>query len=228
MQMVDQQQTGEDSSASYYMAEGGSGYVTASNSTAADGLTKQIDPSVQASATVSLEQYAPMDVTSQWKMILHEESNQYYYWNTLTGETSWEIPAVLSQTATAYGTGYHESGPMVTDAYNLSSGVEPSYLQQPVESVYTGTDCSTSLTAQPGEGNKSEDHYVKSFGTDGHQVECQIDSAVNYQPSQEELAGPRNSDHVQATAVQVSATDLPSRLLSQSEGLLEKLRSLKK
>ncbi|XP_013673229.2 formin-binding protein 4 isoform X1 [Brassica napus] len=228
MQMVDQQQTGEDPSASYYMAEGGSGYVTASNSTAADGLTKQIDPSVQASATVSLEQYALMDVTSQWKMILHEESNQYYYWNTLTGETSWEIPAVLSQTATAYGTGYHESGPMVTDAYNLSSGVEPSYLQQPVENVYTGTDCSTSLTAQPGEGNKSEDHYAKSFGTDGHQVECQIDSAVNYQPSQEELAGPRNSDHVQATAVQVSATDLPFRLLSQSEGLLEKLRSLKK
>ncbi|CAN6968413.1 unnamed protein product [Brassica oleracea var. botrytis] len=221
IEMVDQQQTGEDSSATYFKAEGGSGYVTASNSITSDGLTKQTDPLVQAPGTVSFEYHAPTDVTSQWKMILHEESNQYYYWNTLTGETSWEVPAVLTQTATAYGTGYNESGHMITDAYNLSSGVEPSYLQQPVENMYPGTDCSISLTAELGERNKSEDHYAKSLETDGHQVECQIDSAVNYQPSQEELAGPRNLDHV-------LATDLPSRLLSQSEGLLEKLGSLKK
>ncbi|KAF8048635.1 hypothetical protein N665_2449s0005 [Sinapis alba] len=229
MQMVNQPQIVEDSSATYFKAEGGSGYATVSNSTAFDGLNKQTDPSVQASGTVSLEYHTPTDVTSQWKMILHEESNQYYYWNTLTGETSWEIPAVLTQTATAYGTAYSESGHMVTDAYNLSSGVEPSYLQQPMENIYTGADCSTSLTAELGERNKSEDHYAKSLVIDGHQVECQIDSAVNYQPCQEEpTTGPVNSDHVQATFDQGAATDLPSRLLSQGEGLLEKLRSLKK
>ncbi|CDY24199.1 BnaC01g37790D [Brassica napus] len=228
IKMVDQQQTAEDSSASFFKAEGGSGYVTASYSTASGGLNKQTGPSVQATGTVSLEYHAPMDVTSQWKMILHEESNQYYYWNTLTGETLWEVPAVLTQTATAYGTGYNESGHVVTDAYTLSSGVEPSYLQQPVENVYTGTDCSTSLTAELGGSNKSGDHYAKSLGTDGHQVESQIDSAVNYQPCQEKLAGPGNSDHMQASVDQGAATDLPSRLLSQSEGLLEKLRSLQK
>ncbi|XP_018439426.1 uncharacterized protein LOC108811825 isoform X2 [Raphanus sativus] len=230
MQMVDRQQTGEDSSASYFKAEGGSGYVAASNSTAFDGLNKQTNPSVQASGTVSLEYHAPAptDVTSQWKMILHEESNQYYYWNTLTGETSWEVPAVLTQTATAYGTGYNDSGHMVTDAYNLISGVEPTYLQQPMENMYTGTDGSTSLTAELGERSKSEDRYAKSLGNDGHQVECQIDTAVNYQPCHEELTGPGVSDHVQATVDQGATTDLPSRLLSQTEGLLEKLRSLKK
>ncbi|KAG2317883.1 hypothetical protein Bca52824_021005 [Brassica carinata] len=223
IQMVDQEQKGDGSCATYFKAEGGSGYVTASNSTAFDGLNKQTYPSAQVSATVSLEQYVPTDVTSLWKMILHEESNQYYYWNTLTGETSWEVPAVLTQTATAYGTGYNECVPMVTDAYTLSSGVEPTYLQQPMDNMYTGTDCSTL-----GERNTSEDHYAKSLGTDSHQVESQIDSAVNYQPCQEELAGPGNSDHVQANVDQGAATDLPSRLLSQSEGLLEKLRSLKK
>ncbi|KAJ0242418.1 Uncharacterized protein HA466_0208840 [Hirschfeldia incana] len=215
--MVSQQQAAKDSSAAHFKAEGESLYVTANNSIASAGLTKQADPLVQASATVSLEHYAPTDVTSQWKMILHEESNQYYYWNTLTGETSWEVPAVLTQTATAYGTGYNESAHMVTDAYTLSSGVEPSYLQQPVDNMYTGTD----LTAELSERNTSEHHYAKSLGTDGHHVECQIDSAVNHQPCQEELTGTGVSDHVQAT-------DLPSRLLSQCEGLLEKLRSLKK
>ncbi|KAL8237603.1 hypothetical protein R6Q59_018684 [Mikania micrantha] len=37
------------------------------------------------------------DVDSGWKMVLHEESNSYYYWNTATGETSWEIPGALIQ-----------------------------------------------------------------------------------------------------------------------------------
>uniref|UniRef100_A0A1J3JP89 Formin-binding protein 4 n=1 Tax=Noccaea caerulescens TaxID=107243 RepID=A0A1J3JP89_NOCCA len=217
MQMVDQQKTGKDSSAPDFKAEGGIGYVTVSNSTISDGLNK-LTPSVQASGTVSLEHHAPSDVTSTWKMILHEESNQYYYWNTETGETSWEIPAVLIQTAGAYGTGYNQSGPVVTTYEStLISGVEPSYLQS-VQNDYRGTDCSTSLNVELGERNKSEDH----------QVECQMDSAVNYQPGQEELAGPQISDHAHANFDTGAATDLPSRLLSLSEGLLEKLRSLKK
>lgn len=39
------------------------------------------------------------DVSSGWKMVLHEETNQYYYWNVETGETSWEVPEVLGQLA---------------------------------------------------------------------------------------------------------------------------------
>ncbi|GER32465.1 WW domain-containing protein [Striga asiatica] len=37
------------------------------------------------------------DVSSCWKMVLHDESGQYYYWNIATGETSWEVPDVLAQ-----------------------------------------------------------------------------------------------------------------------------------
>ncbi|XP_010487073.1 PREDICTED: formin-binding protein 4-like [Camelina sativa] len=227
MQMADQQQTGEDSSALEFRVEGESGFDTVTNSTILDGLNKQTVPSVQASGSVSLEHHAPTDVTSQWKMILHEESNQYYYWNTETGETSWEIPAVLTQTVSAYGTGYNESGPMVTDVSTLISGVEPSYLL-PVQNSFTGTDCSTFPTVALDERNKSEDLYVKSLRTDGHQVECRTDSVVNTQLCQEDLARPEISDHVHTNFDTETATDLPSRLLSQSEGLLEKLRSLKR
>ncbi|CAH1450992.1 unnamed protein product [Lactuca virosa] len=34
---------------------------------------------------------------SGWKMVLHEESNSYYYWNIATGQTSWEVPVDLVQ-----------------------------------------------------------------------------------------------------------------------------------
>ncbi|PSR95257.1 Formin-binding protein [Actinidia chinensis var. chinensis] len=37
------------------------------------------------------------NLISSWKVVLHEESNQYYYWNTVTGETSWVVPDLLAQ-----------------------------------------------------------------------------------------------------------------------------------
>ncbi|KAG1363779.1 histone acetyltransferase KAT6A [Cocos nucifera] len=35
------------------------------------------------------------DMTGGWKVVMHEQSNQCYYWNTVTGETSWVIPHEL-------------------------------------------------------------------------------------------------------------------------------------
>lgn len=36
------------------------------------------------------------DVGGNWKAVMHEQSNQCYYWNTVTGETSWDIPNGLA------------------------------------------------------------------------------------------------------------------------------------
>ncbi|XP_037465479.1 formin-binding protein 4-like isoform X2 [Triticum dicoccoides] len=43
------------------------------------------------------------DIGGNWKAIMHEQSNQCYYWNTVTGETSWEIPNGLASVVAADG-----------------------------------------------------------------------------------------------------------------------------
>ncbi|KAK9057174.1 hypothetical protein SSX86_024541 [Deinandra increscens subsp. villosa] len=50
-----------------------------------------------ASVSLTPDMQTTGDVDSGWKMVLHEESSSYYYWNTVTGETSWEVPVVLTQ-----------------------------------------------------------------------------------------------------------------------------------
>ncbi|KAG8076104.1 hypothetical protein GUJ93_ZPchr0006g45608 [Zizania palustris] len=43
------------------------------------------------------------DIGGNWKTVMHEQSNQCYYWNTVTGETSWEIPSGLTSDIAADG-----------------------------------------------------------------------------------------------------------------------------
>ncbi|MQL84736.1 hypothetical protein Taro_017227 [Colocasia esculenta] len=57
---------------------------------------KGTDLMAEACAPAALMMQIIGDVTDGWKMVMHEQTNQYYYWNTMTGETSWEVPDVLS------------------------------------------------------------------------------------------------------------------------------------
>ncbi|KAH6778630.1 hypothetical protein C2S51_009942 [Perilla frutescens var. frutescens] len=59
--------------------------------------TNKMKESTNSDAQPALNEHLIGDVSSGWKMVLHEESNQYYYWNVTTGETSWEVPDVLVQ-----------------------------------------------------------------------------------------------------------------------------------
>ncbi|KAF5199634.1 Ww domain-containing protein [Thalictrum thalictroides] len=52
------------------------------------GLTS--DPSTSGMQTTE-------EVIFGWKLVIHEQTNQYYYWNIETGETSWEAPAIFAQ-----------------------------------------------------------------------------------------------------------------------------------
>ncbi|PUZ61042.1 hypothetical protein GQ55_4G238000 [Panicum hallii var. hallii] len=60
------------------------------------------------------------DIGGNWKAIMHEQSNRCYYWNTVTGETSWEMPNGLA------------SG-VASDGVASASASVPTHMDYPLE-----------------------------------------------------------------------------------------------
>ncbi|CAH9108058.1 unnamed protein product [Cuscuta europaea] len=60
-----------------------------------ESSSKEMDELCQSTAPATFDAKIVGDVFLGWKVLLDEESNQYYYWNVSTGETSWEVPSVL-------------------------------------------------------------------------------------------------------------------------------------
>ncbi|XP_049400146.1 uncharacterized protein LOC125864278 isoform X1 [Solanum stenotomum] len=69
------------------------------NASVSVDLHAQLSVLDQIAAPTTSDAQALGDASAGWKMVLHEESNQYYYWNTVTGETSWEVPQILGHAA---------------------------------------------------------------------------------------------------------------------------------
>lgn len=191
------------------------------------------------------------DVCLGWKMVLHEESNQYYYWNTLTGETSWNVPDVLAELTSeiknnndAKGTentvvGIHES--------NSPPGVNPEVCvdkQPTVGSVFTDENYKTeerpnlsshmevstddSIAMLKDSSPVRDAKYMdKGYNPD---AVCALHQEP---PSPEKLvaaAGAGSGKHMQNLVVpgeHESGTDLCSHLLRLGEFLLERLDTLK-
>ncbi|XP_010255738.1 PREDICTED: formin-binding protein 4-like isoform X2 [Nelumbo nucifera] len=71
--------------------------IRGSDATVSGEPHNQADAAAQVSDPGSSGVQIIGEVASGWKIVMHEESGRYYYWNTETGETSWEPPDVLAQ-----------------------------------------------------------------------------------------------------------------------------------
>ncbi|XP_022716682.1 uncharacterized protein LOC111275559 isoform X2 [Durio zibethinus] len=172
------------------------------------------------------------EVGSGWRILMHEESNQYYYWNIETGETSWELPNVLHQ-------------------INQSTSDQKAPTVENIEPPQVGMhDLKSTLSAQPiggnlilqskvydnepkldeqGGGCKNEAMKDKSWISDVNRSEFQISSdAVGTCLAGGSFDGSGNYTNDEfANDESKTRIDLSTHLLRQGECLLERLKSLK-
>ncbi|KAJ3699198.1 hypothetical protein LUZ61_002903 [Rhynchospora tenuis] len=80
------------------------------------------DQSIQSSLSEQAVQ-AVSDIGGDWKAVMHAETNQCYYWNTVTGETSWEVPASLVLTVPNEVVG-SDNAPSIEASREVSESVE--------------------------------------------------------------------------------------------------------
>ncbi|XP_068338050.1 uncharacterized protein [Pyrus communis] len=144
------------------------------------------------------------DVSSGWKIVMHEESNSYYYWNTETGETSWEVPDVLAL-ETKFGDQEMATTAGTTD--NVPVGTEGSNASDVKLDGF-----SNSVTV---EGGANIIHHGIELHGHGSQVD-KWNLEFNEGATHDTMAKEDSE----------SAIDLSSGLIKHCEVLLERLKSL--
>ncbi|KAE8690282.1 WW domain-containing protein, putative isoform 5 [Hibiscus syriacus] len=183
-------------------------YVT--NESVMNGSTEQ--DSVAGASEVQ----ATRDVGSGWRIVMHEESNQYYYWNTETGETSWEVPTVLNQ--------INQSTSQV-DAHDLSSTVSAQSVGDNVILQSKVYDNEAELDEHDG-GCKNEAMKDKISDVIESDFQSRL-GAVDTCLVGGSLDHSGNSTHDVLANDNKTVIDLSIHLLRQGECLLERLKSLK-
>ncbi|XP_027172591.1 uncharacterized protein LOC113772203 [Coffea eugenioides] len=180
----------------------------------AHGLTEQV-----TAATTSDTQVVG-DVSSGWKVVLHEESNQYYYWNIATGETSWEVPGVLAQATEPKGNASEQKEKDVSEVKNHN-----------LKTIEGNIDVPITNTLDEGYVRDTLDDKKQDHGGDALD-DIRTLRGTNVSPGQSDNVFPTDGN---ATSIQLlkpggrdeTGTDFPSLLMKQSENLLGQLNTVK-
>ncbi|KAK6123849.1 hypothetical protein DH2020_042405 [Rehmannia glutinosa] len=195
------------------------GSVTESDS---DDLLKQTNKMEETTSPATFDEHLVGDVCSCWKMVLHEESNQYYYWNIVTGETSWEVPDILAQANVTTSAEkvvndtegkkdaiigpYESSTPLDMEEGDMTTrkpSVDSKVNCQTSDSADLGTKTDVSNEAIKGESIEDEEGNRDANQSNGTPLPCRHSVESN------------------------SGTDLSSKLIKHCESLLDRLNSVK-
>ncbi|KAL9444750.1 hypothetical protein AB3S75_017855 [Citrus x aurantiifolia] len=184
------------------------------------------------------------DVSSGWRMVLHEESKQYYYWNVETGETSWEIPQVLAQTTEfaadqrtniiedtqSTAVAEHECNSTIavaSDYYVTAPIYDGSIDGNMISESKDAHECGAQANERF-EGSKGEVMKYGNGTVGVSQVELSVTGGVADSFSADgSLIGP--GMHIQGlmnNEENITASDLSTGLVKRCEELLQKLKSL--
>ncbi|XP_047164005.1 formin-binding protein 4 isoform X1 [Vigna umbellata] len=188
----------------------------------------------QICVSESFDERVVTDVGMGWKIVMHEESQSYYYWNTETGETSWEVPQVLAPTdQLANDLIPHASVNDKTEgaAVGDSSSVLSTVMLDTSAAFTTDTSLDATRTSHKelyGHGSQMNEGSVEcrsqNQGSDVNGNELTRDD------SHMSIFEGEHHSSVSKFSVEEQQVDLdfPSRLVNQCESLLERLESLKK
>ncbi|KAK3008705.1 hypothetical protein RJ639_015254 [Escallonia herrerae] len=214
-----------------------------------DDLHREVESTEQVSVAATSDIQVDGDAGSCWKVVLHEESNQYYYWNTMTGETSWDVPGSYVERKAEVGSEGRDNPVMGTNISSLTSdmGLDGDMAVQPIDKSREATDSSCEIKEfymhQP-EMELVNERYNSSVAYDykgGHAVSG--DTVENsFVPNIALYRGTTVPGNLSSTSQDASLgngsaagvdlekdmdyVNLSSHLLRHTESLLDRLKSL--
>ncbi|KAF8657372.1 hypothetical protein HU200_060143 [Digitaria exilis] len=107
------------------------------------------------------------DVGGNWKAVMHGQSNQCYYWNTVTGETSWEIPNGLTSGVASASVPTHMDYSIEAQAHVLPQNTLEAYPSD--MSVVNGAATYANFGMACGSAQVSQDAYAYTAPVVSHE-----------------------------------------------------------
>ncbi|KAL8462156.1 hypothetical protein ACS0TY_033289 [Phlomoides rotata] len=177
-------------------------------------LKMQTNNTEEATYPAAPDEHIVEDV-SGWKMVLHEESNEYYYWNVLTGETSWEVPDVLAQ---EIGTSAEKVIRDTEEKMDILTSTYKSSVPLDVEE-----DDITTRDAYSKINSKTADSADQRIRMDGSDEGLQSDSIEDKEGNGDAIQDNRSFS---VGGDSQSGVDLSLQLIERCKSLLERLNSV--
>ncbi|KAG5550952.1 hypothetical protein RHGRI_009391 [Rhododendron griersonianum] len=191
------------------------------DSAVAADIYKEVVSTEETSVPGTAEQLTG-NLSSSWKVVLHEESGQYYYWNTVTGETSWGVPDVLAQGTEL--TGEQKTAPN-TEGVELDCSIDIGQAGSVIHETQQTYETGAQLEEQ-NNPNEVEGLEEKRLGNDANQSDLGdvllSNGAGTCADSEKFPCNPMIDEEYD------TENDLGSSVLKDGENLLDRLRSLER